>query len=706
MSTISTIQWCDTTVNPIMGCAGCELFTAAPVILRALDAALVGVCDWPTGTANVILSRLCSETYDAIPNPHPAMQRHVTTTNIWHLRQAFAEAVIKEHGPEAGEVAKRIIEEQVTCYAAKLHLNKGASLVNPTKVPHKGHAPVFSMIHIGEDYHTRVPDVAKLKDLLGTRNERTPWKDDLPRMVFVSDMGDAFSRKQEFEYLKTAAMEPITSEKGKRHLWLWVTKRPHIMKEFAEQIGGFPANVCAMTTLTSPNAENLKRLADLKQVPAAIRGLSIEPLWERIPLELLDLSGIHWVIVGAESGSPYAREFPVEWAEELRDHCRANGVAFFCKQLGRKPTYKGQPVKLADSHGGEWDEWLQYPWGEALRVREFPRQFHEYRKDEKTNRGLRPVHIPPSEKKKLKEVTEPDLPSKEPSLTPEQIHRFEALNKVVQKVCKGVIEAALAMAEIQRDRLYRAQFKTFKEYCDSVKGFSRQYGARLAAAGRVYQQMTTQVVKMGFKPDAIPLPTNEAQLTVLAKIKDDGEKVRIFQKAVQEVGGDPDKLSSTQLKAKIIQASEPKAAPIASRRLSPNERLRKAHALLGQLKQQVEPGAEASETLKALEEMLTPESSATPKSLPATPQPAKKEIHPATDRITVEESKPETHPAAPQDPQDIHAGPQKRRESSIQPFQTPTQETNPESPQPPSAPLEDSGLNPRQPTDQTHQQAA
>jgi hypothetical protein len=66
-------------------------------------------------------------------------------------------------------------------------------------------------------------------------------------MIFVSDMGDALSAKGDFPFLKSDLMPAIRSDAGKRHLWLWLTKRPGRMAEFAMAIGGFPENVCAMT---------------------------------------------------------------------------------------------------------------------------------------------------------------------------------------------------------------------------------------------------------------------------------------------------------------------------------------------------------------------------------------------------------------------------------------------------------------------------
>ena len=75
----------------------------------------------------------------------------------------------------------------------------------------------------------------------------------------------------------------------------------------------------------------LPRVAELRDAPAAVRFLSVEPLLE--DLGELDLRGIDWVIVGGESGHG-ARPLRPEWARSVRDQCQAAGVAFFFKQWG------------------------------------------------------------------------------------------------------------------------------------------------------------------------------------------------------------------------------------------------------------------------------------------------------------------------------------------------------------------------------------
>ena len=366
----TSIQWCDSTVNPIMGCNGCELFPKASEVLRAIDNAVAA-----TGVqinSKTILKTLVDDAFRRIKQPLAGHKMSVNNTNIWHLREIFADLIEAEHGKAAAFAVSSTIRIKLKCYAAKLHLNKGANILLPERVPHKGHADTFEMV---TPFPGRVEKAASLSDLLGKSRTDGVWKNLLPRMIFVSDMGDAFSAPKHFGFLKEDTVPQFQSKEGQRHLWIWLTKRPATMAKFSEEIGGFPPNVCAMTTVTCAAPDKLDRVDDLRRVKAHVRGLSIEPLRERIPPESLNLQDIDWVIVGGESGTrDDAPEFHLEWAEELMDHCRRRGVAFFLKQFGRRPMRNGEFLKLKDAHGGDWEEW-----DEHLRVREFPRAFKQYR---------------------------------------------------------------------------------------------------------------------------------------------------------------------------------------------------------------------------------------------------------------------------------------------------------------------------------------
>ena len=84
------------------------------------------------------------------------------------------------------------------------------------------------------------------------------------------------------------------------------------------------------------------RINHLRQVGAAVRFVSAEPLLE--PLPHLDLTDIDWLIAGGESG-PGARPIEGTWVRDLRDQCEAAGVAFFFKQWGgRTPKANGRDL--------------------------------------------------------------------------------------------------------------------------------------------------------------------------------------------------------------------------------------------------------------------------------------------------------------------------------------------------------------------------
>lgn len=97
------------------------------------------------------------------------------------------------------------------------------------------------------------------------------------------------------------------------------------------------------------DAKGAARVEHLRAAPAAVRFLSVEPLIG--PVGKINLSGIHWVIAGGESG-PGARILNIEWARQVRDECARQKVSFFFKQWGGiRPKSGGR-----DLDGREWNE--------------------------------------------------------------------------------------------------------------------------------------------------------------------------------------------------------------------------------------------------------------------------------------------------------------------------------------------------------------
>ena len=160
---------------------------------------------------------------------------------------------------------------------------------------------------------------------------------------------------------------------------LLLTKRPENIARMVPKhwLDDWPSHVW---TGTSPcNYETAqKSIPPLVAVPGK-HFLSCEPMLGNVILERrwIETShgtrrGIDWVICGGESMQRgQCREFPVEYAIELRNQCEAFGVPFFMKQMGSKPTCVDGPLDLASPKGDDPSEWPL-----ALRVQQFPQEWN------------------------------------------------------------------------------------------------------------------------------------------------------------------------------------------------------------------------------------------------------------------------------------------------------------------------------------------
>jgi protein gp37 len=169
-----------------------------------------------------------------------------------------------------------------------------------------------------------------------------------PSMVFVNSMSDIFHHEVPDEFVRRIFEVMLRED---RHVYQVLTKRPARALRFYEHnrdlfpAGRIPGHIWMGTSVE--NQEVSFRVDHLRRVPALIRFLSCEPLLG--PLRL-DLSGIHWVIAGGESGTVH-RRMDLDWARGVRDQCLDAGVAFFFKQVGGRTPKAGG--RLLD--GRQWD---------------------------------------------------------------------------------------------------------------------------------------------------------------------------------------------------------------------------------------------------------------------------------------------------------------------------------------------------------------
>lgn len=169
------------------------------------------------------------------------------------------------------------------------------------------------------------------------------WKK--PQRIFVNSMSDLFQDKADEAFIRQVWR---VMEEASWHSFQVLTKRPERMLAILSK-PDFPTlpNVWLGTSVES--ADYLHRLDLLRHAPARIRFVSFEPLLG--PIIEPNLAGIHWAIVGGESG-PRARPMQAWWVEQLHAACAHQGVAFFFKQWGGKR--KKRPGRLFKDR--TWDD--------------------------------------------------------------------------------------------------------------------------------------------------------------------------------------------------------------------------------------------------------------------------------------------------------------------------------------------------------------
>jgi protein gp37 len=172
-----------------------------------------------------------------------------------------------------------------------------------------------------------------------------------PTTYFVNSMSDLFHEQVPDSYIDQI-FDVI--RQTRRHTYQILTKRADRMASY------FKRREVPRNTWLGVSVEDKKhgvpRINYLRQVGARVRFLSVEPLLEDVGP--LDLRGIHWVIVGGESG-PKARPMQPQWADSVRRQCKTQGVAFFFKQWGGwgadgKRRSKSKNGRLLN--GRIWDE--------------------------------------------------------------------------------------------------------------------------------------------------------------------------------------------------------------------------------------------------------------------------------------------------------------------------------------------------------------
>ena len=157
-----------------------------------------------------------------------------------------------------------------------------------------------------------------------------PLKWATPKSIFVNSMSDLFHKDVPDAYIERVVRVMMTAD---WHTYQVLTKRADRLRDLLRTRLAFAAGATHVWWGVSveDRKHGLPRIDVLREAPAAVRFLSIEPLLE--DLGEVNLEGIHWAIVGGESGHG-ARPMEKSWVENIRRRCEAANVPFFFKQWG------------------------------------------------------------------------------------------------------------------------------------------------------------------------------------------------------------------------------------------------------------------------------------------------------------------------------------------------------------------------------------
>lgn len=180
-------------------------------------------------------------------------------------------------------------------------------------------------------------DVTLQEDLV-----EAPLKWRTSKLIFVNSMSDLFHQQVPDDFIGRVF---ATMLKTPHHRYQVLTKRPDRAASMTTL--RWPSNVWMGVSVETD--KYIPRIDELRRIPARVRFLSLEPLLG--PLEGLSLEGIHWVIVGGESG-PGARPIQPAWVRSIRDQCNAAEVPFFFKQWGGT----NKKITGRELDGRTWDE--------------------------------------------------------------------------------------------------------------------------------------------------------------------------------------------------------------------------------------------------------------------------------------------------------------------------------------------------------------
>jgi len=203
----------------------------------------------------------------------------------------------------------------------------------------------------------------KSRTVIKTSNDtwRKPYEIEEPSLIFVCNYSDFFIK--DADMWRDKAWKII--KENPRHTFQILTKRPERIKDcLPHDWGNGYDNVWLGITVEDDTPKVLKRLDDLREIPAKIRFVSVEPIYKEFNFTKAQVEGFDWFILGGETDFKNARDCKIEWIHKLAIKLIAYKKAVWIKQLG---TIQAKKLGYKSWHGEDIDEFFAY-----LKIRQFP----------------------------------------------------------------------------------------------------------------------------------------------------------------------------------------------------------------------------------------------------------------------------------------------------------------------------------------------
>ena len=200
----------------------------------------------------------------------------------------------------------------------------------------------------------RIKQLGRWLDLTGKSRPDKPWLDGYPRVIFLNDLGDTFTKSLPHDWF-AEYLEPLANCK---HIIMLVTKNSQRMRDFFSRYP-VPKNFWLTVTVTSPATYN--RVANLAEIDHdGVKAISYEPAMAAIDLDKIPgIDCVNWTIIGGESAaSPKdATPFDISWWRHVQRQSEDRGIRFFGKQMGSAPMQRlAEPHEKAFAPDYEWPE--------------------------------------------------------------------------------------------------------------------------------------------------------------------------------------------------------------------------------------------------------------------------------------------------------------------------------------------------------------